>query len=87
MKYHFKLFVDSDLAKELWDEGMVLESEFEQSEKTPPKATEVVEDAVNYVFQLDDNSEEHRMLRKVFEDALQNGHSFNVKIDLDKSSS
>lgn len=68
---------------------MVLESVFTTSNnsKNYPRADDVVEDALFQVFNLDDSRKEHIMLKRVFTEALNNQHSFDVKFDLKNSSS
>ncbi len=87
MKFFFKLQIDSDKAREFWKDWIVLESCFEQSEKRPPRAEDVVQDAIKYVFELDDKAKEDKLLKEVFTEAVNNGRAFNVKFDLKKSSS
>ncbi len=87
MKYSFRLVIDSELAREHWDDGCVLEMELERSGKNPPKPEDVVEESLSFVNNLDDSCEEHKMLKKVFDGALKDGSEFRVKFDIEKSSS
>ena len=87
MKYAFKLIIDSDKAREYWEDGIVLESEITAPSNKPPKPEEVVQESLDHVFNLDGNTKENIIVKEVFTDAIRNGNEFKVKFDLHNSSS
>ncbi len=86
--YKFNVYLDIPEATLYWDDGKILEFEYDRNEwESVPKADEIIMDAMEYVNELPADSEESIMLKRAFAKAISWKWSFDVKLDLKKSRS
>ncbi len=83
MPYKFKIYIDSERAREHYEDGMVWEVEM----KEEPTIDEVVSSYIEYITSIESEDDLELIgLKWIVAEAIANWSEFSVKLDLQNSS-